>query len=388
MPAPKASHFHKLLARAPLKSIAIAGLRPDLADPIEYRKSGLSLNHVIGCPLECAYCVRHLFDNYDMKQPRKLMEDSEAVERLINHRWFTPHVTPIQIFNRATDPLLPNVKPHLYRCLADLDARGLTNHVIVISRWRFTAADAEAFNSFTNIKVTLFFTWSGIEDTRLEPVSSAIAERSLAMAHAHARQYRTVFYWRPIIAGVNDTDAHLQEAKRISQLSHATVFSGLFYRGEIRDYLRSLGLDDAYPEIARRKVFPQVLEARIIEAMDGRPLFRKTSCGAAFAHAIPDFNGHYGIREICDICPVAQIAICAEAHRRPSQEEAHALGSAVGLDPSTVIVTESHILVRNSTEQQRYAMQHRLNFQVHDEVHPHHSRRHGRADVGWSAANA
>ena len=25
---------------------------------VEYRKSGLSLNHIQGCPLDCAYCVR------------------------------------------------------------------------------------------------------------------------------------------------------------------------------------------------------------------------------------------------------------------------------------------------------------------------------------------
>jgi hypothetical protein len=26
---------------------------------VEYRKSGLSLNHIQGCPLDCAYCIRH-----------------------------------------------------------------------------------------------------------------------------------------------------------------------------------------------------------------------------------------------------------------------------------------------------------------------------------------
>jgi hypothetical protein len=30
----------------------IGELKPALADVIEYRKSGLSLNHIVGCPLE------------------------------------------------------------------------------------------------------------------------------------------------------------------------------------------------------------------------------------------------------------------------------------------------------------------------------------------------
>ncbi len=49
-----------------------AAVRPELQDVIEYRKSGLSLNHIVGCPLDCAYCVRHLFDNFEMKTPRAL----------------------------------------------------------------------------------------------------------------------------------------------------------------------------------------------------------------------------------------------------------------------------------------------------------------------------
>ena len=28
---------------------------------VEYRKSGLSLNHIQGCPLDCVYCIRHTY---------------------------------------------------------------------------------------------------------------------------------------------------------------------------------------------------------------------------------------------------------------------------------------------------------------------------------------
>ncbi len=63
-------------------------MRPELADVIEYRKSGLSLNHVIGCPLDCGYCVRHLFANFEMKTPRALMSDEQAVALLTWHKYF------------------------------------------------------------------------------------------------------------------------------------------------------------------------------------------------------------------------------------------------------------------------------------------------------------
>jgi transcriptional regulator with XRE-family HTH domain len=46
------------------------------------------------------------------------------------------HLTPVQRLNRATDPFLPAVRPHTLAVLADLDGRGLRNHVLVITRHR------------------------------------------------------------------------------------------------------------------------------------------------------------------------------------------------------------------------------------------------------------
>ncbi len=39
-------------------------------------------------------------------------------------------------------------------------------------------------------------------------------------------------------------------------------------------------------------------------------------------------------------------------------------------------------------EQPRYYLQHAHGFQMHDEWHPHHEQRHGRADIGWKGAQA
>jgi hypothetical protein len=75
--------------------------------------------------LDCGYCVRHLFDNFPMKTPRALMTDEDAVQLLISHRFFQRDVTPIQVFNRATDPFLPVVKRHTFRVLQLLDRLGL-----------------------------------------------------------------------------------------------------------------------------------------------------------------------------------------------------------------------------------------------------------------------
>jgi len=373
-----------------LTTAQVADLQPGLADPIEYRKSGLSLNHVIGCPLDCGYCVRHLFANFEMKTPRALMTDENAVTALTGHRYFRPHLTPIQVFNRATDPMLPPVKPHTFNVLRLLDDQGLTNHVLIITRWRVEPEDCAILNSFRHIKLTVLVTHSGIDDERIEPVDSKIAATSLRTLHEHADRYRTVLYWRPIVPGLNDTDAHLDRAQELAEHAHATVFTGLFFRKEISAYYEAHGLPIPYEDTARRKIMPEDSEARILERFH-RPadsqapwgaLFRKTSCAVAYAHGQADYNGHYGIRELCDICPKAQLGLCADAWHTPDphevNKEAHALG-AIG----DIEVTDRAIIVEGLDEPPRYFLQHGFGYQVHDRTKPHHHRRHGRADIGW-----
>lgn len=364
----------------------IAALEPALREVVSYRKSGLSLNHVIGCPLDCGYCVRHLFHNFEMKIPRALMSDEEAVEQLVEHRFFTPHRTPIQLFNRATDPMVQMVKPNTFRTLQLLDDRGLKNQVLVITRYRVDPEDCAVLNSYRNIKVTLLVTHSGIDDERIEPVDSGIAAKTLQTAFEHAENYRVVQYWRPIVPGLNDSDEHMARAHELSKFAHATVFTGLFFKDEIRQYFLDNGLPDLYDEIAARKFFPQVLEERILGMADrlgpwGSPLFRKTSCGVTYAHGLADYNGHFGIRELCDICPSQQVNRCEKAWLQPDRDKATELARSLG--GTLVGIDERAVQVRGIPGDLRNFMQHVLGYQVHDVERPHHLNRHGRADLGW-----
>jgi DNA repair photolyase len=280
---------------------------------VEYRKSGLSLNHIQGCPLDCAYCIRHTYGLWDARQPRALMSDAEAVNELVSHRYFQPHVTPVQVFNRATDPFLPKVRPHTFAVLEDLDERGLTNHVLVITRHHMKAQDTERLNQLRHIKLTLLFTYSGIDDKQIEPYPSQVAAESLVLMSSPVRgRYRTVLYWRPLVPGLNDSDEHLHRAFELGQRADATVFTGLFYRDEIAAYYKANGLPEPYEETARRKIVPETLEQRVLSVFTASaPLFRKTSCAVSYAHGLPDYNGHYGIRELCDICRSVSLSYAA-----------------------------------------------------------------------------
>lgn len=327
--------------------------------------------------------MRHLFGNFAMKQPHLVMEDVDAVDRLLGHWAFRPHVTPLQIFNRATDPFLPGVKDHLFATLEELDRRRLKNPALVITRWKIEPDDVARLEKLNNLRLTVLVTWSGIQDDRIEPVASSIAENSMKVLKDNAARTKSIFYWRPVIAGLNDSPRHLERARELSFLTDAAVFTGLFHRQEMRNYFREAGVPDLYTAVARRKILPAETERRIIAALAGRPLFRKTSCGVAYAHRRADYNGHFGIREICDICPVAQFGRCEASHQKPDIATIKELALVARLDTATIEVNERRVEVEGSTEQQRYFMQHSLNFQVHDRSSPHFYGRHGRAEVGW-----
>ncbi|MGH3697189.1 MAG: radical SAM protein [Pseudonocardiaceae bacterium] len=373
---------------APLSKKQIDRLPERAREVVEYRKSGLSLNHIQGCPLDCAYCIRHTYGLWDHRVPRALMSDAEAVEELVNHRYFQPHVTPVQVFNRATDPFLPAVRPHTFAVLEDLDKRELTNHVLVITRHAMKPEDSDQLHQLRHVKVTLLFTFSGIDNPEIEPYPSHVAADSLKLMSAPSpRKYRTIFYWRPLVPGLNDSDEHLAQAHELAAHADATVFTGLFYRDEIAEYYKANGLPEPYEDTARRKIVPETLEARVLAVFDlATPLFRKTSCAVSYAHGLPDYNGHVGIRELCDICPLSQLELCSGTHRVPSADQlrqvAGELPEARGL--VVVDITERSAIVSGlETEQPRYYMQHAFGFQVHDVRHPHHECRHGRADIGW-----
>ena len=358
---------------------------------VEYRKSGLSLNHIQGCPLDCAYCIRHTYGLWDQRQPRALMGDAEAVEALVGHRYFQPHVTPVQVFNRATDPFLSAVRPHTFAVLEDLDARGLTNHVLVITRHAMKPEDAERLNQLRNVKVTVLFTFSGIDNQKIEPYPSSVAAESLKLMSAPSpRPYRTILYWRPLVPGLNDSDDHLDAAYELSQVADATVFTGLFYRDQIAEYYRANGLPEPYDATARRKIVPETLERRVLMAFaDSTSLFRKTSCAVSYAHDLPDYNGHYGIRELCDICPMQQLDLCRSAHQVPTAKRIHEAARVLPEAAELVVASISEraaIVAGLSEEQPRYYLQHALAFQMHDARHPHRDRRHGRADIGWKGS--
>jgi DNA repair photolyase len=365
-----------------------AGLDPYMGQIVTYRKSGLSLNHIIGCPLDCGYCVRHFWGNFEVKIPQLLVPTPQAIEMLTDHAGFVPHVTPVQLFNKATDPFLPGVKPHLFEVLRGLDERGLMNLVLLITRFRVTEDDMAALERLRNLRVTLLFTYSGITDARVEPIAKGqITLTSLATACQARDRIKVILYWRPIVPGWNDDPATMARVLEAGRAADAIVFTGYYHKEQNADYLRSLGVDVPYgSDYDRRKVMPAEIDKKVITAWRASgattPLFRKTSCGVCFAHGVPDYNGHWGVNELCDICPQQQRTICGDAHQPPAPAQLQRILTQLGYDTPT-LVDGGHLWTHGLTEQQRYPVQHQLGFQVWDLDLPHFAHAHGRSLLGY-----
>ncbi|MGH9211722.1 MAG: radical SAM protein [Acidimicrobiales bacterium] len=367
-------------------------LDPYMAQIVTYRKSGLSLNHIIGCPLDCGYCVRHFWGNFDQKTPQLLIPTPEAIEGLVGHPAFQAGTTPIQLFNKATDPFLPGVKPHLFEVLEGLDARGLDNLVLVITRFRVTNEDMARLEQLAHLRVTLLFTYSGITDPRIEPIArSDTTVRALRTAVDAKNRTRVVLYWRPIVPGWNDQPDTMAHVLDVGRDVDAIVFTGYYHKTHNATFLQSLGVEVPYgDDYQRRKMLPADLDARVTAAWRASgittPLFRKTSCGVTYAHQVPDYNGHWGIPELCDICPETQRRRCAAGHQPPTDVEFQAVLDDLGYT-TPFIVDGGHVWTHGLGEQRRYVIQHTLRYQIWEADLPHFAHAHGRALRGYQPSD-
>jgi hypothetical protein len=110
----------------------------------------------------------------------------------------------------------------------------------------------------------------------------------------------------------------------------------------------------------------------------------QTSCGVAYAHSAADHNGHWGVRELCDICPSVQQQRCADDHRTPTPADMGRVLAQFGYE-SSYLIDGGHVWTHGLGEQRRYALQHTLRYQIWELDQPHYLHAHGRSLHGHAA---
>ena len=198
-----------------------------------------------------------------------------------------------------------------------------------------------------------------------------------------------MLYWRPIVPGWNDAPETMQHVLETGDPADAILFTGYYHKPENDTFLRAQGVDLPYDEADyhRRKTMPRDLDARVIAAWRasgvGTPLFRKTSCGVSAAHDLPDYNGHWGVRELCDICPQAQKELCSAAHQRPTSADFERVLDGLGYH-TPYLIDDGHVWTHGLGEQRRYPIQHIFGYQIWELDQPHLLHAHGRSLTGHS----
>lgn len=293
-------------------------------DIINYRHTGLSLNHILGCPLNCAYCVRHFWNNFNCKTPFLINDDNVVIETLLKHRWFEKDAIPIELLHQGTDPFLPNVKEHMFNILSKIDELGYSNIITLITRYKITEEDILRLERYKNIRIVIFFTYSGMNNTLIEPIiSTKFYNETFHNMKKYRKNIKFVLYWRPIVKGWNDDDGSINRVLDIIDIFDAAVIKGLRLKKENYDYMKQQGIPLEYEYGEFKKIFPDEIENKIREMAKIKnikvPILNKTSCGIANALKIGDYNKQYNIIN-CSYCTSTQQKLC-ESVITPTTEE-------------------------------------------------------------------
>ncbi len=335
---------------------------------VDYRRTGISLNHIIGCPINCAYCVRHFWGNFDMKIPKMLCSDEEAVMALLENRYFIKNNIPIQFLHKATDPFLPGVKVHTFHVLRLLDNLKLQNVVMLITRYKLTEEDLYFLDHLKHIKVCLFFTYSGIENKMIEPLSlkGYAVDFANRINHLKRNRLKIVQYWRPIVNGWNDDDKIINKVLEVSEVFDAIVIKGLRHKDQNDKYFKENGIIINHDYGQYQKILTNESVKRILDIHERNnvktPVFFKTSCAISYCMGLGDYNMNIKSGKSCVNCSKDQRMLCEGRMPEGNIQELERILN------KKVLISRNKCVIENGTKEEALFARHFLQREVEMEV--------------------
>jgi len=298
---------------------------------VSQMKGGMSVDMGIGCPLMCAYCYRREGDTVDgylgSWKPVEFIEADEAVERLLAHPWFTPHVTPIGLHMSTSEAFIPQLWPRTLQALQRMDALGLTNRVSCITKYGLSDQQIAELEALRNVDLDINICYAAMPES-VEPPNRA--KRLDFLRRALQSRLNVLAYYRPIAEGLNTTDAHIRSVWHTFKKAGArvVVLGGLKFSDDHVNSFMSYGLPlPAGSFTPGKKLLTADTERRIMTIFDevyadvpepDRPaVLKRSSCGRVVVRGsyLPDYNAHHDQPETnCRLrCPLTQHAVCASA---------------------------------------------------------------------------
>ncbi|MFE7805880.1 hypothetical protein ACFU51_14685 [Streptomyces sp. NPDC057430] len=330
---------------------------------VSQMKGGMSVDCGPQCPLGCAYCYRREGDTVEgyvgRWEPDGFLEADEAVDRLLAHPWFTPHVTPIGLHMSTSEAFLPALWGRTWGMLQRLDELGLTNRVSCITKYGLPDAKVEMLESLRHVDLDINVCYAAMPES-IEPPNRARRIDFLRRILT-SDKLNVLAYYRPIAEGLNTTDAHLRHVWEVFKEAGArtVVLGGLKFSDDHARSFMEYGLPlPAGSFTAGKKLLTPGTEARIMAAFDQvyadvpdgeRPaVLKRSSCGRTVerGHHLPDYNAHFDLPATnCRLrCPAAQHHQCAAAATPRTAEVGQLLerigraGTRFDITPVTTVV--------------------------------------------------
>jgi DNA repair photolyase len=284
-----------------------------LDDIVEQTTSWLTVNPIIGCPLDCAYCFRKKWQA--SSQPIQRYTVMESIHALVKHKLFVPDMTPISANVSSTDALLPQVKESTFRIIKWLDQKGYKNIFGIISKLKLSEHDLKFITSLKNIRIVLLVSYAEIP-SNIEPIP--IKPRIENLKKLKEADIPTILYFRPIVSGWNDSIKKIIKVLSIGeQYTSAIAIGGLRLSKEIIRSLATKGVSTHnYKEVFYPKIISTEIENNILKIHRrydlSVPIFKHTSCAVSYIFNMPNYNHLYKNPELnCMIlCPPDQRECC------------------------------------------------------------------------------
>lgn len=280
---------------------------------VEHTTSWLTINPYKGCSLGCAYCFRARW--HSSERPVLQTDVHLAIEELINHPDFKPHITPLSMNVSSTDALLPKVRESTFGTIRALEEMELTNPVGITTKLEFSMDEIELLASLNFVRPMVFVSLAFIPH-HIEPIGTAHRIRNLQ--NLAGTSIPTVHYFRPIVAGWNDADETLDRALSVgNRYADAICIGSLRMSPEIRRELDGVGVSlPGFADDFHSKNFESAIYERIIvkyhEIEATVPLFKHTSCAVSYFVKKGNYNLLFEApeRNCTATCPADQQGRC------------------------------------------------------------------------------
>jgi len=336
---------------------------------IEYLKSYFSINSIVGCTVDCAYCFLSPL-GISPSKPRKVIDEESLVDRLEESEFFIPHETVLSLNNR-TEPFLNKFTTEsTLKIMYILDQRKLRNPVTVTSKGKLSKETVSFIDNLREINPFIIVTNSGLPK-EVEPLGHKGQIETMKNVRDYSERIHLLHQFRPIIQGINDSEEVMKDVlSKAQEYCDGSIVSGLRMTQFIRDRIIKSGVKLDMPLSPDHKLMDNDFRKRVYgfikETYPEYPIFSETSCAISWRLDISDINGYWSKGEekgICDLgCP--NHFNCYDRRPKPNIKKISNLLKVMNID-SKFEIKENQIFIYGSiSQEQRSYLRHKNRFPI------------------------